>query len=329
MKIVVLYCVDGNYWQHLGVAIFSLLHSNPGNTFQLIVASASPLDQERLNEVRSVVQACGNAEIETVVFEGTERYGHLPVHGYFTFANYLRLFMTEFVEASIDKIIYFDSDIIIRDDISDLWTINLGEYYIGAAPEPYDYKQRCELGFGPEDLYINSGVLLVNLAKWRNENVLRRFIEFAETNTHLLPSADQDILNCVLRGNILDVGYRWNWQALFPRFLPHELGLSAKEYETMRKHPKLVHFTSCYKPWYYRWAPHYKELYYEALAQTPWAGYIAPDDSYRNIPTKILKSLQRGLEWYFPRAAWRLRNIRHERSRGSDLVAGNAKLSEM
>ena len=307
MPISVLFCIDGNFWQHLGVTVASLLYSNPANTFRLHVVSASDMPSDRLADLERIVIEAGNATLEAITFKEADRYQYLPVHSHLTFAMYLRLFMTEYLDPSLDKVLYFDSDIILCSDIAELWAIDLGDNYLGAAREPYDFKQRSPLNFGPDDLYINSGVMLVNLAKWRREEVVGKFIAFADAHHQSFSSPDQDILNSVFRGRILDIGYEWNWQALFVRSTPAELNLSPAAYASLRRSPRLVHFTSRYKPWFYRWQPHYKHLYYQALARTPWAAYTPPDQSLRNLPTRIKKSVQRQLEWHAPALARRLR----------------------
>ena len=307
MPVHVLFSIDGNFWQHLGATIASLLASNPRSTFHLHVVSASDIPAEPLAKIETIVRNAGNAKLEAIVFKEAERYQYLPVHSHLTFAMYLRLFMTEYLDPAISKILYLDSDIIVCSDLTGLWQIELGEHYLGAAREPYNERQRSPLGFGPDDLYINSGVMLVNLAKWRQDNVVPKFIAFADSHQASFSSPDQDILNSVFRGHILDIGYRWNWQALFVRSTPAELGLSPAAYASLRRSPPLVHFTSRYKPWFYRWQPHYKWLYAEALARTPWAGTAPPDRSPRHLPTRLKKLLQQKLEWHAPKIARRLR----------------------
>ena len=307
MPIHVLFSIDGNFWQHLGATIASLLASNPRNTFRLHVVSSSDIPTASLDKLQTIVSQAGNATLEAIVFKEAERYQYLPVHSHLTFAMYLRLFMTEYLDPAIDKILYLDSDIILCSDLTDLWQIDLGDHYLGAAREPYNERQRSPLGFGPDDLYINSGVMLVNLAKWRRDQVVPKFIAFADTHQASFSSPDQDILNSVFRGHILDIGYQWNWQALFVRSTPAELGLSPTDYAALRRSPRLVHYTSRYKPWFYRWQPHYKHLYARALARTPWAGVTPPDQSLRNLPTRLKKLLQQKLEWHAPTLARTLR----------------------
>ena len=223
---------------------------------------------------------------------------------------YLRLFMAEFLPPDVERAIYLDSDLLILSDrIRQLWNLDLGEAYLGAALEPYDEPQRTPIGFGPDDFYFNSGVMLINLKQWRRDAVTSQLLSFAEQNTHRLCSPDQDVLNCILRGRVVDIGVRWNWQALFPRLLPAELGISAGEYSVLRQAPEIVHFTSAYKPWFWRWEPQYKQLYLRARRQTPWAQIPAADRTLKNVPTKLRKILQRNLEWYFPTLSRKLRSV--------------------
>jgi lipopolysaccharide biosynthesis glycosyltransferase len=248
--------------------------------------------------------------LATIVYSQAASYEHLPTHSHLSFAMYLRIFMTEYLDHSLEKILYLDSDIIINSDISELWLLPLGNAYVGAAREPYDRRQREPLGFSPADLYINSGVMLVNLKQWRTDRVLSRLLAFAQNNQAILHSPDQDVINSVFRGRIRDVGYQWNWQALFARFSPAELGLDRETFHRLRREPKLVHFTSAYKPWFYRWQPHYKEMYYKYLALTPWANYDPPDKTIGNFPLWSARCVQRAMEWHFPAFARALRNMK-------------------
>src|SRR5258707_5334604 len=310
MELSILLCIDGNYWQHVGVTIASLLSSNPKNTFRIFVASATEMDPKRLGELHSIVPA-GRGTLEAIVYKEVADYAHLPSHDHLTFAAYLRLFMTEYLDPTMQRVIYLDSDLIVCKDLTDLWQMDLDGAYVGAGPEPYDEPQRTPFGFGPKDLYVNSGVLLVDLAKWRAENLVARFVEFANANQKLLIySLDQDILNSVCRGKIHNIGYEWNWQALCPRFKPEELGLTKEEFAELRRVPRIVHYTGPYKPWFYRREPHYKELYYRALAETPWREYVPPDKTLRNLPIKAARVMQRRLEWHLPSLARKLRELR-------------------
>ena len=310
MVIPVLFCIDGNFWQHLGVSIASLLRSNPDTEFRIFVASASEMNSAEVAKLSQLIKS-RSSSLETFVYSEAAAYEHLPTHSHLSSAMYLRLFMTEYLDPNLDKVLYLDSDIVVCSEITELWNMELGECHLGAAPEPYDERQRQPLGFSATDLYVNSGVMLVNLKKWRSDNILPRLLSFAQNNQQALVfSPDQDLLNTVLRGSIMNIGYQWNWQALFPRFSASELNMDAETFTSLKRSPRLVHFSSRYKPWFYRWEPHYKHRYFQVLAETPWAGYRPPDQSLRNLPLHVVRVLQRQLEWYLPGLARSLRSLR-------------------
>lgn len=306
----VVFCIDAAFWQHLGVTLSSLLRANPRDRFRVYVVSGTPPPTEEWARLQQVVGSAQNATLQPILFDQAALYEHLPSHGHLSTAMYLRLFLAEYLPLDLDRVLYLDSDLVLPGgDIAELWNTELGDTYLGAALEPFDPPQRLPLGFGPDDFYFNSGVMLINLRRWREDDITSRLLDFAEGNRASLHSPDQDVLNSVLRGRVTDIGVRWNWQALFPRFLPEELKLTPKQFAQWRRRPSIVHFTSAYKPWFWRWEPHYKYLYTQALRQTPWAGSRPVDKSLRSLPKKVVKVVQRNLEWYLPALGRRLRGV--------------------
>ena len=99
-----------------------------------------------------------------------------------------------------DKIIYLDADIIVNLDIAQLWRIDLGDKVLGVIPEilsevnGVDGMKKlfplCRDGLADMNDYFNSGVLLINVARLRNETqTLIRGFEVTMQNP------DQDLLN--------------------------------------------------------------------------------------------------------------------------------------
>ena len=58
--------------------------------------------------------------------------------------------------------------------------------------------------------YVNSGVLLINVKHWREQNLAARVIGYAEQEGSRLRYHDQDAINGVLHGQILTLPFRWN-----------------------------------------------------------------------------------------------------------------------
>jgi lipopolysaccharide biosynthesis glycosyltransferase len=314
LRISLLFCADGPYFQHLGAAIASVLRANPGHDFEILVCSEARQAQEE-EKISAIASRFKNASITFLEFNIAGSHGQqLRLDRYLTMASYLRLFLTEFLSPTIEKVLYLDCDIIVNGDIGELWETDLGEAYLAATPEPY-FAQHP--GFERGDTYISAGVLLINVARWRAENVLPRFLQFATEHAAVLTCHDQDVLNNVFKGRIRFLDYRWNFQTSFADMEPENLKMDAATFREVRSSPPIVHFTGKYKPWFYKYRPHYKGLYYEALAATAWKDYRPPDRTLRAIVRKLitLQYVKERVNWYAPGLANSLRRMLGKRSR--------------
>jgi lipopolysaccharide biosynthesis glycosyltransferase len=295
--IPVLFCTDSNYWQHMGAALASLLANNRGHKFRIMVCSLHP-DPESERKINKIATGFGNAVVEFIRFV-PDRSKSFPINGHITLAAYLRLFMSEYIDPKIDKLLYLDCDLIVRTDIGALWAVDIDGYLAAAVLEPWFpaskampgqiEDERHSLGFNRGDAYFNSGVMLVNVARWRRDDLLSRFIACANKCNSTLTFWDQDILNSVLRGQVAFLGPRWNFLAIYAEMLPQQFGLRRDEFLQIRRDPGVVHFTTAHKPWQYVAEPQYKRCYWEALSLTPWKGVAPLGYTPGNVVRKALK----------------------------------------
>ena len=120
-----------------------------------------------------------------------------------------RIWMEKVIPANVTKIIYLDSDIIVNLDIAELWQVDLGDNVLAAVSEienGTDLKKLfalCRDGFVKWEDYFNSGVLLINLKKFRDaKNVMLDGLKFVSQHDDY-QFLDQDILNyCFTRQRI-------------------------------------------------------------------------------------------------------------------------------
>ena len=282
--IAVLFCTDNNYWQHLGATLASLLSSNGRHRFRIMVCSLQPNPENEM-KIRQIAAEFGNATVEFISFTPNHSES-LPINRYISLGAYLRLFVAEYVDPTLEKVLYLDCDLIIRKDIAALWEANIDDYLAAAVVEPHFHENP---GIFPGEPYFNSGVMLINLARWRSEeDLLARFIACAKQKFSLLPYWDQDILNIVLRGRVAFLNPRWNFHAIYAEMLPEQLGLTRDEFSSIRRDPNIIHFTSKFKPWHYIPEPQYKRLYWEALSRTPWKGVAPLGYTPGNVLRKVL-----------------------------------------
>jgi lipopolysaccharide biosynthesis glycosyltransferase len=185
----------------------------------------------------------------------------LRVDKWVSVATYYRLVAPHLLPISISKILYLDSDIIVRGPLDELWNTDLIDYALAAVANSDDNARKA-LGLSEGSKYFNAGVLLINLEFWRRTNVPERAILFSRKNPDKVQYWDQDALNATLIGQWIELPQNWNWQH-WQRRIP----------DTQLK-PVIVHFVAKDKPW--QWANEHplKREYHRYRSKTPWSRYI-------------------------------------------------------
>lgn len=100
----------------------------------------------------------------------------------------------------LDKILSIDYDVIIKENISDLWDISLDGYYIAGVKEKHKSNDNRT--------YINNGVLLFNLKAWREDGIDNKIIN--DLNTYYRFYSEQDCFNDLLQEKILELPADYN-----------------------------------------------------------------------------------------------------------------------
>ncbi|GMP58786.1 hypothetical protein CsSME_00022331 [Camellia sinensis var. sinensis] len=171
--------------------------------------------------------------------------------------NYARIYLADLLPTSVHRIIYFDSDLILVDDIANLWSINLNSHVLGAPKYCHaNFTTYFTSKFWASPLfsnvfqnrnpcYFNTGVMVIDLVKWRQgkyteklENWMRiqkryRIYELGSLPPFLL----------VFDGNVEGVEHRWN---------QHGLGGDNRDGLCRDLHPgpvSLLHWSGKGKPW--------------------------------------------------------------------------------
>ncbi|ESW25338.1 hypothetical protein PHAVU_003G027400 [Phaseolus vulgaris] len=171
--------------------------------------------------------------------------------------NYARMYLADLLPANVRRIIYFDSDLIVVDDVAKLWKIDLHARVLG-APE------YCHANFtnyfthrfwsnpsyaasfnGRDACYFNTGVMVIDLWKWREGRYtekLESWMRIQKRNRiYELGSLPPFLL--VFAGDVERVGHRWN---------QHGLGGDNLEGLCRDLHPgpvSLLHWSGKGKPW--------------------------------------------------------------------------------
>ena len=95
----------------------------------------------------------------------------------------------------MDKLLYLDCDILIQDDLSELFSMDIDDVYAAVTKDHFAKKLNYDKAIGVEN-YFNSGVMLLNLKKMRKDNVYEKLLK-AKQNDTLNQCVDQHALNQV------------------------------------------------------------------------------------------------------------------------------------
>lgn len=171
--------------------------------------------------------------------------------------NYARIYLADILPEQVDRVIYLDSDLVMVDDITKLWQVDLEDKVL-AAPEycHANFTQYFTAGFwsnleyaktfeGRKPCYFNTGVMVVDLDRWRRGGYTQKLEEWMlvqkQKRIYHLGSMPPFLL--VLAGNIKGVDHRWN---------QHGLGGDNLEGKCRSLHPgpiSLLHWSGKGKPW--------------------------------------------------------------------------------
>ena len=200
--------------------------------------------------------------------------------GYLSQAAYLRLLLDRYLPGEIERVITMDCDGIVHGDIQELW--NLG----GESRCPVMAVKDCcnpTLGYDRSPFiqsegidrqapYFNSGIMVIDLVKWRERNISGRCLALAERWKGKALYADQSFLNAVLQGDWEPLPPRWNCNRRhlaihsFPTL--RNRVLSYNEVREAQRAPGFSHFCSAVKPWSpVRFHPH-RSSYLRYLGMT-------------------------------------------------------------
>ncbi len=186
------------------------------------------------------------------------------------------------------KVVYLDSDMIIRKDVAELYRIELGDTLIAAAMDPDFIGQyngaNCETRTYCENIlklkdpytYFQAGVLVLNVAELNKVITVEQLFDMSDTGIYKY--SDQDILNIVCENRVTYLDMSWNlltdcdhyrWNHVI-KYAPVSV---LEEYEKARKHPYIVHYAGFLKPWmkpdedfaYEFWKVARSTVYYEVI----------------------------------------------------------------
>jgi lipopolysaccharide biosynthesis glycosyltransferase len=278
--ITIVCAADNNYAMQLTVVLRSVLeHISKDRTLHLYVIDGGIQERNQRKILRSLKLKIGDIEWIQPLGAKLEK---MKISGHISIATYFRLLIPDLLPASCHKVIYLDSDLIVTQDIGKLWDIDMQDNYLLAVQDagipyvssPYGLMNYKELSIPSNSKYFNAGVLVMNLKKWRDENVATKVIDYLDKNRNFLRFWDQDGLNAVLAGAWDSLDPRWNQTpAIYEYSAWDESPFSEEIYNNLVRDPYIIHFAKAGKPWNSREEHPSNSLFFQYVDMTEWKGW--------------------------------------------------------
>jgi lipopolysaccharide biosynthesis glycosyltransferase len=167
--------------------------------------------------------------------------------GYLSRVTLFRLGLHRFAPPDWSRVIYLDSDIIVDDDLGELWRLDLGGKPIAAVPDIYQDHTALVKRFGldpsADGMYFNAGVLVIDLESARRTNDLATGLALLVDNGFDLDFLDQDALNVVFWNRWARINPAWNVQRYMSRSDP------GRSLWAPHTRPAIIHYITGDKPW--------------------------------------------------------------------------------
>lgn len=239
---------DRNYIRQLETTIKSILYHNRDVKIYILNQDIMP---DWFRKPRKIARMLGSEIIdvklpEQTVFQDWEKQDHISS------ITYARYFIADYIQE--DKVLYLDSDLIVNTSLEKLFSICLEEKSLAAVKDT-------------DGITFNTGVLLINNKKWRQEKLKERLIEQSIVTMKEVEegrfehfNGAQTIFNQVLQDDWLELGRAYNLQvghdivALYNNWQEH-LAFNDK--------PVVIHFTTYRKPWTTLTANRYRDLWWK------------------------------------------------------------------
>lgn len=287
--IPIFFASDDNYIPFLSVAIKSLLDNSSNDYFYDIHILTEGIAHENVLKLKMLAGENSEIIIDDIMAEIASIKSNMDatLRDYYTTSIFYRIFIARLFK-QYDRAIYLDCDICVVDDISKMFFSEIGENILGVVTDGIvenvkELQPYVENAVGVDaNKYFNSGVLLINLKKYREENIEQKFIDLMVKYNFATIAPDQDYLNVLCKNKVFYLEEGWDKMSLN---------------ENLDGELHLVHYNMFKKPWLFDDVP-YQRYFWDYAKGTPFYKPILTikENAPLNLQEKGEEGLKRMIE---------------------------------
>ena len=239
---------DRNYITQLETTIKSILYHNRDIKIYILNQDIMP---DWFRKPRKIARILGSDIIDVklpkkAVFQDWTKQDHISS------IAYARYFIPDYIPEA--KVLYLDSDLIVNTSLEKLFSLDLEKKLLAAVKDT-------------DGITFNTGVLLINNEKCRQEKLKEQLIEQSIATIREVEegrfenfNGDQTILNQVCSNQWLELDKEFNLQ------VGHDITAFYNKWNNYFNEvvpPSIIHFVSYRKPWTTLIANRYRDLWWE------------------------------------------------------------------
>lgn len=279
----IVYASDDRFAEILGVSLVSLYENSRDMDDIIVYVLDSGITKENKEKLNSLPEKYGRSQITWIPAQDISKVLSMEVavdRG--SLSQYARLFVSSDLPENLDRVLYLDCDIVINKSIRELWNLNLQGKTIGALKDAFSPYYRANIGLESNDVMFNSGVMLIDLKRWKEQKVEERLLKFIGERNGNIQQGDQGALNAVLskdtfcfepRFNSVTIFYDFNYQEMLVYRKPPQGYYTEGEIQKATNDPSIIHFTTSFlskRPWIVGCQHRYVDVWLKFKEMSPW-----------------------------------------------------------
>ena len=245
----ILVTLDRNYLKVLSVMLYSLSQSDPEGVYTVYVVN-NTLTEEDFASLSALLPRTELVNVRVP----EDLLQNAPVSDRYPTEMYYRLFAARYLPQQLERILYLDPDLVVLHSLRSLYQIDFDSKLFAAAShiENRTFRElnRRRLHLSEHAKYLNSGVMMMNLALLRKESP-QTIIDYIQSHKATLLLPDQDVLNALYADRTVPLDpLVYNLGEKYLRL--KNLHLPPQEKLTLdwvRSNTAIVHYYGRNKPW--------------------------------------------------------------------------------
>ena len=305
----IVYASDSQFIDILGVSLVSLYGNSQDLEGIIVYIIENGISDSDKGRIESISKHYKRAPIEWIPTKRLNEILTMKIKNERgSESQYSRLFISSSLPNDIDRVIYLDCDVIVNESISELWRLDMHNCIVSAGLDAFSYLYRYNIDLKKNDNMFNSGVMLIDLARWRQQEIEKQLLSFISKKHGRVQQGDQGALNAILskkayyfepRFNAVTAYFDFSYDELLRYRKPPKGFYSREEIGLAIEDPSIIHYTTSFlskRPWIKGCEHKYVEkwLYYKSLS--PWSGA-----SLRRDNRPFIKRLIVNILMIFPR----------------------------